>query len=150
MRPHTLMRGFATVAAFGTAVMALYAKRPFAIAPYMGENAFIAFTVVMVRKNQDPSPNRPTGESYGTNVWVTRLTNAKLINDEREPQSLADEHPHDFLRLRAEMRVPGRAWLEMRAEPTDDGGSIYRRLLARRCRANGYLGLGSGRGRRWR
>ncbi|MEW6720435.1 MAG: NCS2 family permease [Thermodesulfobacteriota bacterium] len=33
-------------AAFGTVVMALYAKRPFAIAPYMGENAFIAFTVV--------------------------------------------------------------------------------------------------------
>jgi hypothetical protein len=24
------------------------------------------------------------------------------------------------------MRVPGRAWLEMRAEPTDDGGSVYR------------------------
>jgi hypothetical protein len=22
--------------------------------------------------------------------------------------------------------VPGRAWLEMRAEPTDDGGSVYR------------------------
>ena len=35
-------------AAFGTVVMALYAKRPFAIAPYMGENAFIAFTVVKV------------------------------------------------------------------------------------------------------
>ena len=33
-------------AAFGTAVMGLYAKRPFAIAPYMGENAFIAYTVV--------------------------------------------------------------------------------------------------------
>lgn len=33
-------------AAFGTLVMALYAKRPFAVAPYMGENAFIAFTVV--------------------------------------------------------------------------------------------------------
>lgn len=31
-----------------------------------------------------------------------------------------------FLRLRAEMRVPGRAWLEMTAEPTDDGGSVYR------------------------
>ena len=28
--------------------MGLYAKRPFAIAPYMGENAFIAFTVVKV------------------------------------------------------------------------------------------------------
>lgn len=35
-------------AAFGTLVMGVYAKRPFAIAPYMGENAFIAFTVVKV------------------------------------------------------------------------------------------------------
>ncbi len=33
-------------AVFGTTVMALHANRPFAIAPYMGENAFIAFTVV--------------------------------------------------------------------------------------------------------
>ena len=33
---------------FGTILMGLYAKRPFAIAPYMGENAFIAFTVVKV------------------------------------------------------------------------------------------------------
>lgn len=32
-------------AVFGCALMALYANRPFAIAPYMGENAFIAFTV---------------------------------------------------------------------------------------------------------
>jgi uncharacterized protein YbjT (DUF2867 family) len=30
-----------------------------------------------------------------------------------------------FLRLRAEMKVPGSAWLEMRATPTDDGGSVY-------------------------
>jgi len=35
-------------AVFGTLVMGLYAKRPFALAPYMGENAFIAFTVVKV------------------------------------------------------------------------------------------------------
>ncbi len=35
-------------AAFGTVVMGLYARRPFAVAPYMGENAFIAFTVVKV------------------------------------------------------------------------------------------------------
>jgi AGZA family xanthine/uracil permease-like MFS transporter len=35
-------------AAFGTILMGLYARRPFAIAPYMGENAFIAFTVVRV------------------------------------------------------------------------------------------------------
>ncbi len=30
----------------GTLTMGLYANRPFAIAPYMGENAFVAFTVV--------------------------------------------------------------------------------------------------------
>jgi len=35
-------------AAFGTLIMGVYARRPFAIAPYMGENAFIAFTVVKV------------------------------------------------------------------------------------------------------
>ncbi|AFN74904.1 xanthine/uracil permease family protein [Melioribacter roseus P3M-2] len=33
---------------FGTFIMGVYAKRPFAIAPYMGENAFIAYTVVKV------------------------------------------------------------------------------------------------------
>jgi len=30
----------------GTFLMGVYAKRPFAVAPYMGENAFIAYTVV--------------------------------------------------------------------------------------------------------
>jgi AGZA family xanthine/uracil permease-like MFS transporter len=35
-------------AAFGTFIMGVMARRPFAIAPYMGENAFIAFTVVKV------------------------------------------------------------------------------------------------------
>lgn len=34
-------------AATGCLVMAFYANRPFAIAPYMGENAFIAYTVVL-------------------------------------------------------------------------------------------------------
>jgi adenine/guanine/hypoxanthine permease len=33
-------------AVFGSVIMALYANRPFAIAPYMGENAFVAYTVV--------------------------------------------------------------------------------------------------------
>lgn len=33
---------------FGTLVMGLWANRPFAIAPYMGENAFVAYTVVKV------------------------------------------------------------------------------------------------------
>ncbi len=34
-------------AIIGTLVMAWYARRPFAIAPYMGENAFIAYTVCL-------------------------------------------------------------------------------------------------------
>jgi adenine/guanine/hypoxanthine permease len=34
-------------AIIGTFVMAVYARRPFAVAPYMGENAFIAYTVVI-------------------------------------------------------------------------------------------------------
>lgn len=33
---------------FGTLALGVYAKRPFAIAPYMGENAFVAYTVVKV------------------------------------------------------------------------------------------------------
>src|SRR3712207_3541059 len=33
--------------------------------------------------------------------------------------------PGELLRLRAEMRLPGRAWLEMRAIPDGDGGSRY-------------------------
>jgi len=35
-------------AVFGSLAMGLYANRPFAIAPYMGENAFLAYTVVKV------------------------------------------------------------------------------------------------------
>src|SRR5215467_8365640 len=34
------------IAVFGTLLMGIYANRPFAIAPYMGENAFLAYTVV--------------------------------------------------------------------------------------------------------
>jgi adenine/guanine/hypoxanthine permease len=33
---------------FGTMLMGVYAKRPFAIAPYMGQNAFVAYTLVKV------------------------------------------------------------------------------------------------------
>lgn len=32
----------------GTLLMGVYARRPFAVAPYMGENAFVSFTVVKV------------------------------------------------------------------------------------------------------
>ncbi len=33
---------------YGTLAMGIFARRPFAIAPYMGENAFVAYTVVQV------------------------------------------------------------------------------------------------------
>lgn len=36
----------ALTAAIGTLLLGVYAKKPFAIAPYMGENAFVAYTVV--------------------------------------------------------------------------------------------------------
>lgn len=35
-------------AVFGTLLMGLYANRPIAVAPYMGENAFVAFTLASV------------------------------------------------------------------------------------------------------
>ncbi|WP_218185132.1 NCS2 family permease [Methanogenium cariaci] len=35
-------------AVFGSALMGLYANRPFAVAPYMGTNTFVAYTVVGV------------------------------------------------------------------------------------------------------
>ncbi len=44
--PEPSMVATIVTAIFGTVIMALYANRPFAIAPYMGENAFIAYTVV--------------------------------------------------------------------------------------------------------
>ena len=44
--PEPSMVATVVTAAFGTLLMGLYARRPFAIAPYMGENAFVAYTVV--------------------------------------------------------------------------------------------------------
>jgi AGZA family xanthine/uracil permease-like MFS transporter len=44
--PDASMVATILTAIFGTVIMALYANRPFAIAPYMGENAFISYTVV--------------------------------------------------------------------------------------------------------
>jgi AGZA family xanthine/uracil permease-like MFS transporter len=46
--PEPSMVATIATAIFGTILMGVYANRPFAIAPYMGENAFIAFTVVQV------------------------------------------------------------------------------------------------------
>lgn len=58
-------------AAFGSLVMGIYAKRPFAIAPYMGENAFIAFTVV---KGMGYSWQTALGAIFLAGVLFTLLT----------------------------------------------------------------------------
>lgn len=46
--PEPSMVATILICIFGCLLMGLYANRPFAIGPYMGENAFIAFTVVQV------------------------------------------------------------------------------------------------------
>jgi len=60
---------------FGTMIMALYAKRPFAIAPYMGENAFIAYTVV---KGLGYSWQTALGAIFIGGVLFTVLTLLKI------------------------------------------------------------------------
>lgn len=69
--------------------------------------------------------------------WLDKLTGgAGLLRGRRHPGSLAAGEVVDWwrveridrgklLRLRAEMRAPGRAWLELSVEP-DNGGSRYR------------------------
>ncbi|PWR09378.1 DUF2867 domain-containing protein [Micromonospora acroterricola] len=51
--------------------------------------------------------------------------------------------PGELLRLRAEMRLPGRAWLEMRVLPADGGGSRYHQravFLPRGLAGHAYWG----------
>ena len=62
-------------ASFGTVLMGLYARRPFAIAPYMGENAFIAFTVVKV---MGYSWQAALGAVFVAGVLFTLLTVLKV------------------------------------------------------------------------
>jgi len=72
---------------FGTLVMGVYAKRPFAIAPYMGENAFVAYTVVKVLGY---SWQTALGAIFIGGVLFTLLTIFKLrsLMAEAVPESL--------------------------------------------------------------
>ncbi|MFI6822135.1 SDR family oxidoreductase [Micromonospora sp. NPDC050187] len=75
--------------------------------------------------------------AWSVRGWLDRLVGGVgLRRGRRHPHRLHVGEALDFwrveeivrgelLRLRAEMRLPGRAWLEMRVEPTDDGGSRY-------------------------
>ncbi|MDG4804996.1 SDR family oxidoreductase [Micromonospora sp. WMMD980] len=74
--------------------------------------------------------------AWSVRGWLDRLVGGVgLRRGRRDPHRLQVGEALDFwrveeivpgelLRLRAEMRVPGRAWLEMRAEPAE-GGSRY-------------------------
>lgn len=62
-------------AVFGTLIMGVYAKRPFAIAPYVGENAFIAFTVV---KGLDIPWQTALGAVFLAGLMFTILTVLKV------------------------------------------------------------------------
>ncbi|HEX6498231.1 MAG TPA: SDR family oxidoreductase [Micromonosporaceae bacterium] len=76
--------------------------------------------------------------AWSVRGWLDRLVGGVgLRRGRRNPERLNVGEALDFwrveeiergrlLRLRAEMRLPGRAWLEMRAEATGDGHSVYR------------------------
>ncbi|HEY7595127.1 MAG TPA: SDR family oxidoreductase [Actinophytocola sp.] len=76
--------------------------------------------------------------AWSVRGWIDRLTGGVgLRRGRRDPRRLHTgealdwwrvEHldrPH-LLRLRAEMRLPGRAWLELSTAPDGAGGSVYR------------------------
>jgi uncharacterized protein YndB with AHSA1/START domain len=82
------------------------------------------------------------GWYYANALWEIRGFLDKMIGGvgirrgRRHPQALEAGDTLDFWRveevvpgekllLRAEMRVPGRAWLEFRAEPSGEGGSVF-------------------------
>jgi len=76
--------------------------------------------------------------AWSVRGWIDRLAGgAGLRRGRRDPRRLRAgealdwwrveylDRPH-LLRLRAEMRLPGRAWLELSAAPAPGGGSVYR------------------------
>ncbi|NES28818.1 DUF2867 domain-containing protein [Micromonospora terminaliae] len=75
--------------------------------------------------------------AWSVRGWLDRLVGGVgLRRGRRDPHRLQVGEALDFwrveeivpgelLRLRAEMRLPGRAWLEMRVEPDGDGRSRY-------------------------
>jgi uncharacterized protein YbjT (DUF2867 family) len=76
--------------------------------------------------------------AWSVRGWLDRLAGgAGLRRGRKDPRTLHTGEALDWwrvehldrprlLRLRAEMRVPGRAWLELSATPSDDGGARYR------------------------
>ncbi|MDG4805925.1 SDR family oxidoreductase [Micromonospora sp. WMMD1120] len=93
--------------------------------------------------------------AWSVRGWLDRLVGGVgLRRGRRDPHRLQVGEALDFwrveeivpgelLRLRAEMRLPGRAWLEMRVLPADDGGSRYQQravFLPRGLSGHAYWG----------
>ncbi|MET8279452.1 SDR family oxidoreductase [Micromonospora sp. NPDC005174] len=93
--------------------------------------------------------------AWSVRGWLDRLVGGVgLRRGRRDPHRLQVGEALDFwrveeiipgelLRLRAEMRLPGRAWLEMRALPTEDGHSRYQQravFLPRGLAGHAYWG----------
>ncbi|MEU7845553.1 SDR family oxidoreductase [Micromonospora sp. NPDC049114] len=93
--------------------------------------------------------------AWSVRGWLDRLVGGVgLRRGRRDPHRLQVGEALDFwrveeivpgelLRLRAEMRLPGRAWLEMRALPADDGRSRYQQravFLPRGLAGHAYWG----------
>jgi uncharacterized protein YbjT (DUF2867 family) len=76
--------------------------------------------------------------AWSVRGWLDRLVggvglrrgrrdrNHLLVGEALDWWRVEEIKPGELLRLRAEMKVPGRAWLEMSAEPGPDGTSLYR------------------------
>ncbi|MEU8329992.1 SDR family oxidoreductase [Micromonospora sp. NPDC048839] len=93
--------------------------------------------------------------AWSVRGWLDRLVGGVgLRRGRRDPHRLQVGEALDFwrveeivpgelLRLRAEMRLPGRAWLEMRVLPTEDGRSRYQQravFLPRGLSGHAYWG----------
>ncbi|MGC4809962.1 SDR family oxidoreductase [Micromonospora sp. DT228] len=93
--------------------------------------------------------------AWSVRGWLDRLVGGVgLRRGRRDPHRLQVGEALDFwrveeivpgelLRLRAEMRLPGRAWLEMRVLPTDGGRSRYQQravFLPRGLSGHAYWG----------
>jgi len=75
--------------------------------------------------------------AWNVRGWLDKMVGGVgLRRGRRHPQRLSVGEALDFwrvedierghlLRLRAEMRVPGKAWLELTVEPGEAGGSVY-------------------------
>lgn len=79
--------------------------------------------------------------AWSVRGWIDRLAGGVgLRRGRRHPRHLRTGEALDWwrvehldrprtLRLRAEMRLPGRAWLELSVVPDRDGGSVYRQRV---------------------